>query len=212
MVSVAIFAEEPVVGIGFHTMLAKRGEFRPVAVFEDRSSLDAALPRFQPGLLLYAVRPADSLSDLPDAASVRLVLVARDASPDFAYRAFRLGAGGVLSGATSSATLHECLRAVSAGQTWVSPSIAAELCRLRTIPLSRRQGELLGLLVQGLKNRQIAAAMGLAESTVKAYLATLCEKTGAKDRFELVVMGLKNVKLGGGGFNELRISSATSPQ
>jgi predicted transcriptional regulator len=53
---------------------------------------------------------------------------------------------------------------------------------------------LLGLLVQGLKNREIAAEMGISEGTVKAYLTTLFEKVGARDRFELALYGLKNLR------------------
>jgi DNA-binding CsgD family transcriptional regulator len=59
--------------------------------------------------------------------------------------------------------------------------------------LSRRQSELVGLLTQGLKNKEIAAALGISEGTVKAYLTTLYEKVGARDRFDLALFGLKNL-------------------
>jgi len=51
----------------------------------------------------------------------------------------------------------------------------------------------LALLVQGLKNKEIAAALNISEGTVKAYLTTLFEKVGAKDRFELALFGMKNL-------------------
>jgi len=60
------------------------------------------------------------------------------------------------------------------------------------VHLSRRQSQLVGLLVQGLKNKEIATSLGISEGTVKAYLTTLFEKVGAKDRFELALYGLKN--------------------
>jgi two-component system nitrate/nitrite response regulator NarP len=59
--------------------------------------------------------------------------------------------------------------------------------------LSKRQSELVGLLTQGLKNKEIGAALGISEGTVKAYLTTLYEKVGARDRFELALFGLKNM-------------------
>jgi DNA-binding CsgD family transcriptional regulator len=59
--------------------------------------------------------------------------------------------------------------------------------------LSKRQSELVGLLTQGLKNKEIASALGISEGTVKAYLTTLYEKVGARDRFELALFGLKNL-------------------
>src|SRR5580765_4724649 len=76
---------------------------------------------------------------------------------------------------------------------WMERSLANLLLHSRPVPLSRRQTQLLGLLVQGLKNREIAAEMGISEGTVKAYLTTLFEKVGARDRFELALYGLKNL-------------------
>jgi hypothetical protein len=48
------------------------------------------------------------------------------------------------------------------------------------------------LLVQGLKNKEIAACIGITEGTVRIYLSKLFAKIGARDRFELAVFGLKN--------------------
>ena len=88
--------------------------------------------------------------------------------------------------------LHRCLSAVSAGDIWVEPGLAARMCRSRQIRLSPRQSELLEFVVQGWKNKEIAVAMGLSESTVKAYLATLCDKAGVKDRLALASLGKTN--------------------
>ncbi len=72
-------------------------------------------------------------------------------------------------------------------------ALTMNLLNNRPISLSRRQSELVGLLVQGLKNKEIASALGISEGTVKAYLTTLYEKVGARDRFELALFGLKNL-------------------
>jgi DNA-binding NarL/FixJ family response regulator len=65
--------------------------------------------------------------------------------------------------------------------------IVGNLLNARPNNLSRRQSQLIGLLVQGLKNDEIAAALGICEGTVKAYLTTLFEKVGTKERFELAL-------------------------
>src|SRR5205814_1302989 len=78
-------------------------------------------------------------------------------------------------------------------------SLSMSLLNARAINLSKRQRQLIELLVQGLKNKEIAFRLGISEGTVKAYLTTLFEKVGAKDRFELALYGLKhlrNVKTG----------------
>jgi DNA-binding CsgD family transcriptional regulator len=61
------------------------------------------------------------------------------------------------------------------------------------VALSRREGELVSLLSQGLKNKEIASQLSIGEGTVKVYLSELFEKVGVKDRFELALYGLKNL-------------------
>ncbi len=65
--------------------------------------------------------------------------------------------------------------------------------RSRRIRLTPREGQLVTLLVQGLKNKEIAAQLELSEGTVKVYLSKLFQKVGAKDRFELALFGLRNL-------------------
>jgi DNA-binding CsgD family transcriptional regulator len=62
------------------------------------------------------------------------------------------------------------------------------------IPLTRREGQLVMLLSQGLKNKEISAALSISEGTVKVYLSRLFQKVGAKDRFELALYGLRNFR------------------
>jgi hypothetical protein len=52
------------------------------------------------------------------------------------------------------------------------------------------------LLSQGLKNKEIAATLGISEGTVKVYFSRLFQKVGVKDRFELALYGLKNLNTG----------------
>ena len=59
--------------------------------------------------------------------------------------------------------------------------------------LSRREGQLITLLSQGLKNKEIAFTLKITEGTVKVYLSHLFQKVGVKDRFELAVFGLNNL-------------------
>jgi DNA-binding CsgD family transcriptional regulator len=61
------------------------------------------------------------------------------------------------------------------------------------VALTRREGQLISLLSQGLKNKEIATALNISEGTVKVYLSRLFQKVGVKDRFELALFGLKNL-------------------
>jgi len=126
------------------------------------------------------------------APGARIVLWARDVSTEMAHQAVELGVRGFLSTTASPAHFRECLRIAARGELWMESSMTMNLLNNRPISLSKRQSELVGLLVQGLKNKEIAGALGISEGTVKAYLTTLYEKVGARDRFELALFGLKN--------------------
>ena len=62
--------------------------------------------------------------------------------------------------------------------------------------LTQREGQLVSLLSQGLKNKEIATTLMISEGTVKVYLSRLFQKVGVKDRFELALFGLKNLTTG----------------
>jgi DNA-binding NarL/FixJ family response regulator len=122
-----------------------------------------------------------------------IVLWAREVSTELAHQAMQAGVRGFLSTTATPEHFRECLRMAGNGEMWMESSLAMNLLHNRPISLSKRQSDLVGLLMQGLKNKEIAATLGISEGTVKAYLTTLYEKVGARDRFELALFGLKNL-------------------
>jgi len=65
----------------------------------------------------------------------------------------------------------------------------------KRVSFSEREKQVVELLAQGLKNKEIAAAMNLAEGTVKVYLSRLFKKTKVRDRFELMLYRAQDRKL-----------------
>ena len=61
-----------------------------------------------------------------------------------------------------------------------------------TAELTPREKQLIALLAQGLRNREIADSLDITEGTVRIYLSKLYLKTGSRDRFELALLGLPN--------------------
>jgi len=78
------------------------------------------------------------------------------------------------------------------GQLFESPKPP----RSTTVELTPRESQLVSLLVQGLRNKEIGSCLGITEGTVRVYLSKLFIKTGARDRLELAVFGLKNALCG----------------
>lgn len=105
--------------------------------------------------------------------------------------ALRLKVDGVLLKTSDPALLIDCLDSVRAGDEWIDPNLDAEVARGdggsgRSL-LSPRETELVQLVRQGKRNRDIAEELGITEGTVKVYLHSVFEKTGVANRTELAI-------------------------
>jgi DNA-binding NarL/FixJ family response regulator len=193
---VIAFTDESVVQLGVEKLLANDPKFDLICVCSNQVELLASV-KHQPHVILYAFRNDTELTAVHNlrrsAQGASIVLWSREFSSELVHRAMEIGVRGFLSTTAALETVKECLRASGIGETWMERSLSVSLLNARPVSLSRRQSQLLTLLVQGLKNKEIATALGISEGTVKAYLTTLFEKVGAKDRFELALYGMRNL-------------------
>ncbi|HZT32479.1 MAG TPA: response regulator transcription factor [Bryobacteraceae bacterium] len=111
-----------------------------------------------------------------------------------ALRMLQVGAHGVVRKTADLATILRCLRAVAGGATWMEEALLREPERaahgLRS-SLTPREAQVVDLVEQGLKNRDIAQRMGIRPGTVKIHLKHIFEKTGIRGRYGLALSGLK---------------------
>ena len=137
------------------------------------------------------------LSDLKQASpETRIVLWVTAISTELAFQAMGLGIRGILRKQLPADLQVKCLQRVHAGELWFEKALTDSFLNARRVYLTNREGQLVSLLSQGLKNKEIAAALMVSEGTVKVYLSRLFEKTGVKDRFELALFGLRNLTAG----------------
>jgi DNA-binding NarL/FixJ family response regulator len=115
------------------------------------------------------------------------------ASAEFLSQAIESGARGIIGKESAVDLLAECLGDVAAGKSWIDRDVSRRLASLDTIKLTPRQRQLMGLLAQGLRNKEIGWSLGVTESTIKVYLSHLFVKTGVSSRLELALLALKNV-------------------
>ena len=99
---------------------------------------------------------------------------------------------GMVLKTSDPSLLTECMDAVVAGKRWIDPEIAertrqAEARAASAPPLTRRERELIELVRQGLRNRDIAAELGVTEGTVKVYLHAIFDKLQVENRTELAL-------------------------
>jgi len=106
-------------------------------------------------------------------------------------RYLRAGARGVLSKSAGLGSVLACITAVAAGGTWAEPQARA-FTRIHgnRVGLTQREREVLELVGQGLRNREVASELGIRPGTVKVHLKHIFEKTGVPDRHALVLARL----------------------
>lgn len=120
-----------------------------------------------------------------------LVLTTFDGDADI-QRALEAGARGYLLKSVRRTILIEAVRAVATGQRYLPPATAARLLEAMDAErLTPRELDVLKLLAEGHRNREIADTLGLAEPTVKIHVNNLLRKLEAKDRTEAAVIALK---------------------
>ncbi len=124
----------------------------------------------------------------------RVVVWGVSVSEAEAVRLVQTGAMGVVRKSVDSNEFLACLRAVAAGRTWMEDALLTAT-EHRTRPgrsnLTAREQQVVELVEQGLKNKEIAKEMGIQPGTVKIHLKHIFEKTGVRGRFGLALAGLR---------------------
>jgi DNA-binding NarL/FixJ family response regulator len=119
----------------------------------------------------------------PAAERPPTIVVCESIRPGEIRIALGAGAMGVVLSGSLGSTLVPCVVAVGAGQVCVPKSQARQV---EASSLSARERQILGLVVMGYMNSEIAVQLTVAESTVKSHLSSAFTKLGVKSRHEAV--------------------------
>ncbi len=204
MTGVVLCSDEPILGEGLARVLADVESLSLIARCSQTEELHTQIELLQPDILLVDLAVGitfGTLSALHEAApDARVILWVHTISTEMALQAMSLGIRGILRKTHPTETLIRCLTRVQEGDLWFEKELTDNFRSARRYSLTRREGQLVGLLSEGLKNKELATALAISEGTVKVYLSRLFQKLGVKDRFELAVYGMKNLATNGGGF------------
>ena len=126
-----------------------------------------------------------------------------------------MGARGVILKHSATDVLFEGIRCVMAGQYWVGHESVSDLvqallefmprqgapARSEEFGLTRRETEVIALIVSGYTNKDIAQKFGISQHTVKHHLTNIFDKLGVSNRLELVLFTINhhltdNVQMG----------------
>jgi DNA-binding NarL/FixJ family response regulator len=111
-----------------------------------------------------------------------------------ALRYLKMGAKGIVRKTAEVRTILACLENVAQGATWMEESLFREATRSERqsrLDLTAREQQVLELVEQGLRNKEIARELGIRPGTVKIHLKHIFEKTGVRGRYGLALSGLR---------------------
>ena len=112
-----------------------------------------------------------------------------------ALRFLQAGARGILRKSAGVQSIIACLRTVAAGRSWMEDCVFRDSSRSDRYPrseLTSREQQVLELVEQGFKNKEIAHELGIQPGTVKIHLKHIFEKTGVRGRYGLALNGFKD--------------------
>jgi two-component system, NarL family, nitrate/nitrite response regulator NarL len=172
------------------------------------------LGKLKPDILLLDLRMPDkdglavlkevNFDELPTRV---IVLTAAEDDRDI-IRAMRLGARGVVLKQSATDLLVKSIHRVQAGEIWLDNRMTAEVMKAfgkssnsdprREKPLlSDREKEVVQLVAQGYRNKEIGEKLFISEQTVKNHLHNIFDKLGVSDRLELALYAIHHRLCGG---------------
>jgi two-component system NarL family response regulator len=121
----------------------------------------------------------------------RIVVLTGSGGYEAVYQALAAGAKAYLLKTASPIEILKAIRAVVAGKRYLPPSIRERLAERMTIEsLTRREMEILELIIHGLSNAEIALQLNLTEGTVKGHVNRLLAKMQVADRTQAAVAAI----------------------
>jgi len=207
MIRVLIVEDHPIVREGVTAVLERERDIEVVGAADTISEGLRLAAKIRPDVILLDLKlsDADTLDGVASFARENrsiVVFTAYDADDDV-FRAIRGGARGYLLKGSPAAEIAQAIRLVHAGESYLSPRIAAKLVkgvtqlRGRTGLLSARERGVLRLVAAGQSNRQIADTLSISERTVKFHVTALFNKLGADNRAQAVALAAERGLLSG---------------
>jgi len=136
----------------------------------------------------------------------RVIIVTGVPDPELHLRAVRLGALGVVLKLDPPGFLVKAIRKVHGGEMWLNrPMISTVMTELiharakkmdsealKIAELTVREREVIALVAEGMRNRQIGERLFISEKTVRHYLTSVFDKLGVADRLALMIYAFQH--------------------
>jgi DNA-binding NarL/FixJ family response regulator len=141
------------------------------------------------------------------APEARIIVLTGLRDPEAHRQAVLLGAMGIVKKERAADVLINAIERVHAGEAWLEPSLMAgvlnEMTRsakpkkvdpedTKIAALTNREREVIALIGEGIKNKEIADRLFISETTVRHHLTSIFDKLGVADRVELLIYAFRH--------------------
>jgi len=190
--------DHPVFREGLATIIGSEPDLRLVAQAANAVEAITEFRRHRPDITLMDVRlPGTNGTDTlvtirGEYADARVIMLTTSDSDGDIQRSMRAGASGYILKSMPKTELLEVVRLVHAGRRHVPTEVAARLAEhLGEEDLTARELQVLRLIRDGHRNKQIADELAIAETTVNFHIKNLVGKLGANDRTHAVTIAVR---------------------
>jgi DNA-binding NarL/FixJ family response regulator len=207
LIGILLVDSQTLLRAGLRLLLETESKF---SVVGEASSREEALEgaRLRPDIIILNLNSdgesdLDLLSDLSiNAEGSRVLVLISDFDLELRRRIVRFGVKGLVQKTESPDRLIAAVKSVYAGEVWLDPRTVSHVLddllqagdvkqtdRVldNGVRLTGRERDIIALIGEGLKNKQIAERLCISEPTVRHYLTSIFEKVGVKDRQGLIV-------------------------
>lgn len=196
--------DHPVVRAGIRAVLSSQGDIDVVAVEPDGEAALARIRQLKPDVAvldismpgLSGIEVARRLNE--DESATALVMLSLHKTELDVQAAIEAGVCGYVVKDAAADELVEAIRSASRGQIWISPSVSgAMVSALRkgpqqTAQITPREREVLRLLADGLRSKEIAARLDVSPKTIEGHRAALMSKLQIRSVAGLVKYAIRN--------------------
>jgi DNA-binding NarL/FixJ family response regulator len=215
-IRILIGDHRPIIRAGLRKLLSLETAFSIVGEAEDGVQLLKRARDLKPAILLLDASLAGGVESefgvlqdlLRKQKNLEVIALTSTDKDEEGMRSVRRSLAAVLPKRTVFSVLVECIRRVAAGETWPDAPMtsmregssislfSSTSPSLDSSPLSDREKQVVELISQGFKNKEIAERMFISEQTVKNHLHNIFDKLGVSDRLELALYAIhKNIQI-----------------
>jgi len=213
-IRIVIADDHPIFRDGLKNLLSHEADFEVLAEVGHCDDVLPAVGQYQPDILLLDLKMPGThgltILEKLQAAEKRvtkvIVVTASEDKNEF-VQAMKLGTSGIVLKQSPTDLLFKSIRKVHAGEIWLDSHTTAAVMRQfaspeydspapanghtrERPPLSHREREIVALVAQGFKNKEMAEKMFISEQTVKNHLHNIFDKLGVSDRLELALYAI----------------------